>query len=444
MCDNSIDTIDNNTHNDNNKKFDDNKRGNNKKVHVIENIQFQSQHPSQHLSQHPSSHSNITSCIGIDYSKYSYNIISSLIDTLVGDIETQEYTSNKYKQEKYITSCKSFYKTQLDFLHLQTKLDPVIFKEFEEIITNILTPSSRYLLKLPQIKIYNNDLINIHTRYGVFETNNFIIKIDHQSDIFTPEIDLMYHIGNGIIYPHNIVLPYYVYIVDNSDNNNSTGKKQNNMCFSIQPRIRNTIALHKWIHIFENRFYTTTYYINMCITISKSILFIHSHNLVHGDIKPDNILIELSTNTPYIIDFGLSGIHEISQGTGGTRPFCCPETKNITSKEGDNYIWTKNNKQYDLWSIAFIFSTIIIFKDSYNYYSDYPRNYFNSDKYISTHFLNRIPLLFREPFMLVLSKKSDINLSNFICLLEDAIVKYHLQNQSSGQLYDSVSSVMCM
>ena len=45
----------------------------------------------------------------------------------------------------------------------------------------------------------------------------------------------------------------------------------------------------------------------LCIQICKSIEFIHSKHIVHGDIKPDNILIETTTNTPYIIDFGLSG-----------------------------------------------------------------------------------------------------------------------------------------
>jgi serine/threonine protein kinase len=160
----------------------------------------------------------------------------------------------------------------------------------------------------------------------------------------------------------------------------------------------------------------------MCIAISKSILFIHSHNIVHGDIKPDNILVNISDNTPYIIDFGLSGIHSLSQGTGGTRPFCCPETKNTSFNNDAGYIWTKNKKHYDLWSIAFIFSSIIIFKKAYNYYDDYPDNYFTTDKYINPHFLNRIPLPFRDPFILVLSQKSEINLSQFIRLLEDSIM----------------------
>ena len=355
----------------------------------------------------------------IDCSKYSYNIISSLIDNIIDNIELQDYISNKQKNETYLQGCVDFYDNQLDYSHMRDTLGSNIFNEFEEIINNILTPESNYLINLYQLKIYQDDLVNMHTRYGVFQTNNFIIKIDDQSDIFASELELVYRIGKGLIYPYNIVLPYYVHIVKKNKDKNR--KKIKIMHFSIQPRIKNTIALHKWINLSDNRFYNITYYIKMCITISKSILFIHSHNIVHGDVKPDNILIELSSNTPYIIDFGLSGIHALSQGTGGTRPFCSPETNNTSDSKDDTYTWTKNNKQHDLWSIAFIFSTIIIFKKSYNYYSDYPRNYFTENKYINLQFLNRIPLQFREPFVLVLSKKSDINLSNFISLLEHAL-----------------------
>ena len=328
-----------------------------------------------------------------------------------------------------------FYDEQHNYSNLQTTLKPYIFNEFEEIVSKILTPDSRFLTRLCQLKIYRGDLIDSFTRYGVFETNNFIIKIDDESDIFIPELEVMYHIGQGIIYPHNIVLPYYVHTIIKSNDNQNPNQQNKLMHFSIQPRIRNTVALHKWLRLSNNRFYNITYYIKMCITISKSILYMHSHNIVHGDIKPDNILIDISSNIPYIIDFGLSGIHRISQGTGGTRPFCYPETKNISSNNSSGYVWTKNNKQYDLWSIAFIFSTIIIFKKAFNYYDDYPKNHFDKDKYINAQILNTIPVPFRDPFMLVLCKKSDINLSQFIRLLEDAIMieqmphlNYYYQN----------------
>ena len=352
----------------------------------------------------------------IIYSKYNHSIISSVIDNIIDTIQYEDFIINKHSNPQYLQKCIDFYNSQLDYKPLHKILDPTVYSEFEEIVTNILNPNPDYLHYLRQLKTYTNDLINMYTRCGVFQTDNFIIKIDNSSDIFTSELELMSKLGSGIILPHNIVLPYYVFIFKKNKN------KQHNMHFSIQPRIKNVLPLHKWLKLSKNRLHNTEYYIKMCITISKSILFMHSRDLVHGDIKPDNILIETYTSMPYIIDFGLSGIHEFSPGTGGTRPFCCPETKNISDNDEDEYIWSKNNKQYDLWSIAFIFASIIIFKNSYNYYSEYPYNYFNKDKYINQTYLLRIPIHFREPFMLVLCRKSDINLSSFIRLLEENLV----------------------
>ena len=353
--------------------------------------------------------------INDDYSRYTYNIVSSLLSNIVDDIETEHCISNRSKNKNKIYQ---FYDEQCDYSSLQTILTPSAFEEFQQIVNGILFPTPNYLRSLLQIKKYQGDLSSSTIRYGVFETNDFIIKIDDHYTIFVPELLLMSTFGKGIIPTHNIVLPYFVHI---KKDNKNTPNAPTYMNFSIQPRIKNTLSLRKWINLLSNRSYSVSYYIQMCITVSKSILFMHSHNIVHGDIKPDNILIELSNNKPYIIDFGMSGLHKISQGTGGTLPFCCPETKNGLNTASGDYLWIRNNKQNDLWSIAFVFSTIIIFKNLYLYYDDYPLNYFIKDGYINMQFLTRIPLQFKEPFMLVLAKKSDINLSNFIQLLESSL-----------------------
>jgi serine/threonine protein kinase len=361
----------------------------------------------------------------IEYFKYTNNIVSSILDDIIDDIEVENSSADKKNNKKYLQKIYDFYDIQREYSHLQDIFTPDVFDEFEQIINNILLQNPIYLKNLYQLKKYSGDLSDITIRYGVFETNNFVVKIDDEYNIFVPELELMHTIGNGIVTPYNIVLPYFVRIVKQNkykqNKNNTENKEAKHMHFSIQPRIKNTLSLRTWINLLSNRNYATSYYIQLCITISKSILFMHSHNIVHGDVKPDNILIDISTHRPYIIDFGLSGLHNSSQGTGGTQPFCCPETKNCSFTNSDTYVWTTNKKEYDLWSIAFIFSTIIIFKNSYTFYSDYPRSYFTEDYYINMFFLNRIPIHFREPFILVLSKKSDINLSNFVQLLEDSL-----------------------
>jgi serine/threonine protein kinase len=335
----------------------------------------------------------------------------NIIDTIVYE-NNKENRNEKYVSQ-YVSQCESYYMKQQEYTNFKNRLDPFIYDEFEKIIMGILYTNTFFLSSLSPIKIYANDLINKNTRYGVFETQNFIIKVDNNPEIFNSELEVMLRIGSGIIHPHNIVLPYYVKL--------DRSHKKKSMHFSVQPRIKNTIALHKWIDLRDNRYTDIEKHIQLCITISKSILFMHTHDLVHGDIKPDNILIEKNTNTPYIIDFGLSGLHGLSAGTGGTKPFCCPETQNISMID-DDYIWNTNNKQYDLWSIAFIFSSIILFKTCYNYYSHYPVDYFTTDKYVKPKYLLKMPEPFRDIFMSILCKKSDINLSNFIRLLEDAVI----------------------
>ena len=330
-------------------------------------------------------------------------------------IDTIQYDENlisKYKNKSYTQQIVNFYNTQLNYSLLKPMFDSVIYDEFCNIISNILNENTAFLINLKMLKQYTNDLIKPYIRYGVFKTKNFVIKIDDSTDIFNPELEIMYSLGHKILYNYNIVIPQYIYFVP--------PEKNNTMNFSIQPLIQNSLPLYRWMRSHVYRQTPVENYIKMCISVSKSILFMHSNDIVHGDIKPDNILIDIDTNTPYIIDFGLSGIHGISYGTGGTKPFCCPETKNINDTI-DTYIWTKNNKQYDLWSIAFIFASIIVFKNVYNNYCEYPVNYFTSNKYISLTYLYRIPIKYRDIFILVLSKKTDIDLSNFIQLLEDAM-----------------------
>lgn len=38
----------------------------------------------------------------------------------------------------------------------------------------------------------------------------------------------------------------------------------------------------------------------------KGVHYLASQNIAHRDLKPDNILIEASTNNAVIVDFGLS------------------------------------------------------------------------------------------------------------------------------------------
>lgn len=340
---------------------------------------------------------------------------SFVVNNIIDKIVTSTYGSCDKKT--YITDISDFYINNLDYSSFQNTMTSMEFYEFAKHIEAVLNRNIDIMYNLRSIKLYDNDLSYCNFRAGVFKTDNFIIKIDTDSFNFKNEIVGMYNLGKGLIEEYSIVLPYYAHF---------SSKKKKNTSFSIQPRIHNTISLRDWMLIYANQRVDIEVYIRMCISICKSIRFINSKHLVHGDIKPDNIIIEYTTNRPYIIDFGLCGLHDLSEGTGGTKPFCHPETDNTNDnyKDSTEYNWVKNTKNNDLWSISFIFATILIFRKCYIYYKDYPADFFNDEKYVSINYLNYIPDKFRAPFVYVLAKEpSDtrIDIQSFISLLEKTL-----------------------
>jgi len=340
---------------------------------------------------------------------------SFAVNDIIDKIVTNKYGS--CDKNTYVTDISDFYIYNLNYSSLCNVMTTTNYHEFAKYIEAILHNRLDVMYTLRSIKLYDNDLTYCSYRAGVFKTDNFIIKIDLDPCNFKNEITAMYNLGKGLIEEYSVVVPYHAQI---------SSKKKKNINFSIQPRIHNTISLRDWMLIYANQCVDIELYIRMCIHICKSIQFINSKHVVHGDIKPDNIIIEYTTNRPYIIDFGLCGLHYLSEGTGGTKPFCHPETLNIDESNTDNneYNWVKNTKNNDLWSISFIFATILIFRKCYIYYKDYPNDYFNDDKYVSINYLNYIPDKFRAPFVYVLAKSETdvgIDIQSFISLLEKAL-----------------------
>ncbi len=64
--------------------------------------------------------------------------------------------------------------------------------------------------------------------------------------------------------------------------------------------------------------------------IARAVDVVHRHGILHGDIKPQNILIEMATDRPMISDFGLADLDaastiERNAGIAGTPAYMAPE-----------------------------------------------------------------------------------------------------------------------
>ena len=231
-------------------------------------------------------------------------------------------------------------------------------------------------------------------------------------------------------------LKTYLELYDTFDKKQIKVRRRDIRSIEVQPFLKNSMVLHKW---YKSAFFNLKNHDfvigSMMLTLARSIKFCHDVGLVHGDIKPDNILVtydedDLGTETDpasqsenveqtmssgtrnrlfnitgktrnhcdiptvYLIDFGMCGHHEKDEGTGGTRPFCAPETTNIKvppplnqndkkARYSEPYTWCTLNKQHDIWSWGFILYTIIAYRDIYNVYEEYPSDAFDDSGYIN-------------------------------------------------------------
>ena len=292
------------------------------------------------------------------------------------------------------------------------------------------------------------------SRYiGVFRYNNYIIRIDDapysfmNEDTITRASCIFKDISDetSISIHKNIIRPFLIYtnirrnikneICDctepkceckyddgddddhdgDDDDGSSSGSsdvshvcyrklRQNTISFSIQYYVKDTISLYCWVkdtmaNNAYNQFYSIqqSFFIHLFHQCTLLLREIHSASIVHGDIKPDNILIREHDNfdinhpekcknfTVYLIDFGLSGIHNVGVGTGGTIPYCHPEFKNISdTNRSSKYHWKTLNVKHDVWSLGVTFLTMYVYRDFYNYYYKYPSYFFRKDGYVSS------------------------------------------------------------
>ena len=251
---------------------------------------------------------------------------------------------------------------------------------------------------------------------GMFRINDFMVRVEHAFDnsqiesehfvvsqIMKPDhkLDLVH--GRGIDHAHHIVIPVHVHLNSICKIPASERTLFHLISYSIQPILTHSRTLDTW---FKTVFIppTTAQIMRLCIQMAEALTYLHAHNIVHGDIKPGNTLIRdfnwetdssSGDETLYLIDFGLSGSPGTGDGTGGTKPFCAPETGNGFNPniDMDTYTWTKIQKHHDVWSSALMFFTLIVLRKSTAYPKDYPSDFFdvNRDGHVNPEYFDKIP-----------------------------------------------------
>ena len=281
----------------------------------------------------------------------------------------------------------------------------------KNMITNIhYKKNKEYMRNVVIYKHYNkhcNDENENETecKYGVFKHKymNVMFRIDNVEDqisgegIVSSHLLKKYNTSYKDIISLGIIVPVYCHM-----------KMSNPQLFySVQPFITNGITLDMWINSikYKSNFVEIVY--DAFMQLAGILKELHDVECVHGDLKPSNILIVQQQNATnvsvFLIDFGLSGIHqESTNASGGTLPFCAPETENTIANTNDgndvikrpqvfDYNWVTHNKSHDIWSLGFIFMTIFVFKDVKLFYHDYPNDFFLSTGYISPRYFRMIP-----------------------------------------------------
>ena len=121
--------------------------------------------------------------------------------------------------------------------------------------------------------------------------------------------------------------------------------------YFITPRMVNG-QLTEWLH--DENILNRTLQIHTIVCLAESVNYLHRKEVIHRDIKTDNVLFDANFN-PVIIDFGLStriGTHDVANVAAGSPAYFSPELLTAAVKESS--FADAVTKKVDIYSLALV------------------------------------------------------------------------------------------
>jgi len=266
---------------------------------------------------------------------------------------------------------------------------------------------------------------------GSFGTTYYAKNIDDKRIYVIKEINLK-RVSLGSLY---IELDSLLHIKDNTCRNDILCLKEyyvdyEDQTFNIvtESFIKDDVfplSLRQFLNVYTMR--SDTDIITIMYKITNAIKHIHTIGIGHGDIKPENILINEKLDIQ-IIDFGLSCVRECR--VGGTIIYESPEMLNVT-RRGLRVVSNEFQKRSDIFSLGLMFYEIANGKLPYNIKDTNELiEVYNKNEIVSTYTNPYINQIINAMLTLNVENRPDINkiYDEFVELyISDKIIDFELE-----------------
>lgn len=190
--------------------------------------------------------------------------------------------------------------------------------------------------------------------------------------------------------------------------------------------------------------------------LAYSLMPFEDYNIIHGDIKPDNVIVEINENclVPRIIDFESAFFADNPPQRGyivGTEPYYSPELADYNSEREDSSE-TKLSCKSDIFSLGLILYEILTGSYPYTEGNQYwyeatkngkvlemPPNWSDSLKCLVLSMLDRAPSKRPSIKEIVTSLKNIKDVTNTVIPLAKPIIK--IEYESKGKAYVKLLNV---